>query len=148
MKRVLLFAFALLFAATLLAQDKQKNWVPVGNTYGSEIYIDVSDISKFKGDDIYVWAKQRNDPPITMEGIDEKIYQTKTYYLINKEIKKYSFLQIIYYNKQGNVIKSFDYKRPSDVEKYRYNYPIIEGSDAAAILQTCLTYLNKEQSKN
>jgi hypothetical protein len=147
MKSALVFGLLLLFSITSAAQNNEKSWVPVGNTYGNQIYIDISDISRFKGDDIYVWAKQRHEPPLVIEGIEDKIYRTKTYYLINKKLKKYSFLQIIYYDKKGNVIKSFDYKRPSNVEKYKYNYPVIEGSNAESILQTCITYLNRAESE-
>lgn len=134
------------FAITSLinAQDFSDNWVPVAHS-GKLIYVDLDGIESFKGDDLYVWTMEVYDEPIEMEQVKEEIYKVKTYYLINKKLLKYSLLDIIYYDKSDNVIKTFSYNNKSDLEEYKYNFPIIEGSQIDNVLQRCLREIDNAE---
>ena len=119
-------------------QKTQEDLVPVPTRGSDNIYIDVEGLDSFTGDDIFVWVTSEHGTPIVIESIEEKIAKTKSYYLFNKSLNKYSILFIIYYDEDGNVLASYDYSRKSDVEVYRYNYPIWQNSDEEFILQKCL----------
>ena len=119
------------------AQVIKDSWVPV--TFEQKlIYIDLSEIKSFKGDDIYVWAIEFHNPPIEIEAIDKDIYQTRTYYLINKKLLKYSIRDIIYYDKKINVLKNYSYEYFSDDADYKFSSPIFKGSLVELILNRCL----------
>lgn len=85
---------------------------------------------------------EENDPPIIMEGIDSKIYKTKTYFLLNKYLKRYSILQIIFYDVKNNVVKSYNYDRKTDNINYKYSSPILEGSNVSSVLLKCVEVIN------
>jgi hypothetical protein len=129
----------LFFTITIFsrAQAIKENWTPVNNN-SNKIYINTVGLENFKEDDIYVWVLEEHSPPIVMEGIDVKIYKTKTYFLLNKHLKRYSILQIIFYDSQNNVIKSYNYERNTDNPDFKYSSPILEGSNVSDILLKCI----------
>ncbi len=131
------------FSIILSAQNSKENWVPVNSGSNQHIYIDVYGLNSFSGDDIYIWAMQNFDKPLDMEGIKRDIYQTRTYYLMNKKLNEYSILEIVFYDEEGNVITSYSYHHDTEIKKYKYNYPIFPGSDMDAILKKSLEYVNK-----
>lgn len=129
---------ALLFITVINAQSTKENWVSVSDK--NDILINASGLEKFQGEDIYVWVIESHSSPITIESVKGDIFKTKTYYLFNKDSKKYSFLEKIYYDEKGNVLKSFSYKRNMAIESYKYNYPILENSDMEKIFNKCLEF--------
>ncbi len=140
MKNLRLVIFALVIIAGLsYAQDNR--WLLIYEGAVDKIYIDTTNLDSFKGDDLYVWALKENDPPFIIESVPGKIYKSKTYYLFNKKLKKYSMISIIYYDKEGNVLKAFNYSNKSKVEAYRYNFPVIPGSDEEKILNACIAII-------
>lgn len=136
---LLLFTF---FSINISSQTDNENWVPVTALNNQHIYIDVYGLESFKGDDIYIWAMQSFNKPLEMEGIKRDIYKTRTYYLINKRLKEYSILEIVFYDEDGNVITSYSYHHDTKIQRYRYNYPIFPGSDMDAILKKSLEYIS------
>ncbi len=143
--KILSYVSIILFVFLINKTNSQTNekWVSVYNRNGRSIAVDVFNLNVFTGRDIYVWVMQTNNIPLIIESVPGKIYKTKTYYLINKKLKKYSILQIIYYDKHNNVLRSFSYKVDTKNDAYRYNYPILPGSDMNLVLNTCLKYINK-----
>lgn len=119
----------------LQAQDKEANWVRIPFDYSSRMYMDVNNIQKFNSNDYYVWTLEENFPPVTIESVEEKIYSTKTFYLFNNKLNKYSIIEVIYYDKSNNVLNSFSYRRETEIESYKYNYPISESSLESEILK-------------
>lgn len=144
-----LFYFIIVFFTLnqLFAQDVVENWVPTDKIYGSKIYVDIEGLSQYSGDDFWVWALQENNPPLELDGIRREIYKTKTYYLINKELRKYSIAQVIYYDEDDNVITSFSYKINKAIPKFKYNYPIYPGADLDFIITKCLDYLGEPKTE-
>ncbi len=134
-KHFLLFFFIF---TQVLGQKIQEDLVPVTTEGSDRIYIDAKGIDNFTGDDIFVWVSFEHSNPIVIESIEDKIAKTKSYYLFNKSLLKYSILFIIYYDENNNVLASYDYSRKSDIEAYQYNYPIWKNSDEALILEKCL----------
>jgi len=128
-----------------MAQGSKAKWVPVDIEGQDKVYVDISGIENFSGEDIYVWTLAEHSIPIVIESISDKIYKTNTYYLFNTRLNKYSLLYIIYYDFSGNVLESFDYGRNTSVEIYQYNYPILETSIEKKILEICVKYINKEK---
>src|SRR4030042_3845949 len=137
------FVLLLLFIVpNLFAQENHKeNWVKVKSSIDYKLYIDINSINMNNGNDIYVWTLGYHDPPLIIESIDREIYKSNTHYLINKELKKYSIIEVIYFDKANNVLKDFNYQRDTSVEEYRYNYPITLDSDLDLIYEECLKLL-------
>jgi hypothetical protein len=138
------FVFILLAAQSYLcAQNTSENWLPVSSESESNLFINISGLSSYTGDDIYVWTQQEYTSPITMEEVDGRIYKAKTYYLINKSLLRYSIQQIIYYDKKNNVIKHYGYEHDSENPLLKYNYPVFKNSDAEKILLKCLVFISQ-----
>ncbi len=147
MKVSILILASLLFATTLLAQVSKAEWEPIYSEDSDRVFVDVSGIASFTGDDIYAWVLTEHTVPITIESINDDIYRTNTYYLFNKRLNKYSMLYIIYYDKNKNVLASYDYGTNTAVEAYRYNYPIWENSLEERILEKCVEVIDKKNKK-
>ncbi len=143
---ILLFSL-FLFSSSIFAQATKAEWEPIYNEGSDKVYADVSGVASFSGEDIYVWTLTEHSIPIILESIDDEIYRTNTYYLFNTRLKKYSMLYIIYYDKNKNVLASYDYGRNTKVESYQYNYPIFKGSLQERILEKCVEVINKKKEK-
>ena len=127
----------MIFSINLKSQIVEDSWAPI--LYNGElIYVDLKNIDSFQGDEIYVWTIERLAEPLRMEDIEDDIYTAKTYYLINKKLKRYSLLEIIYYDTDHNVIKDYTYKSTTDDPDLKYNYPIYDNSLVDLVLQRCL----------
>lgn len=131
--------------STLFAQDSKAVWEPVFNEGSDKVYIDISGVANFKGEDIYVWVLTEHTVPLVIETINDKIYRSNTYYLFNTRLNKYSLLYIIYYDENKNVLSSFDYGRNTSVEDYQYNYPIWKNSTEERILDKCIEVINSKK---
>lgn len=127
-----------IFSTQLLAQEGNGKWEAVYNEGTDRVFIDISGVSNFYGDDIYVWSLTEHTTPIELESIPDKIYRTNTYYLFNTRIRKYSILYIIYYDENKNVLASYDYGRNTKVEVYQYNYPLMKNSLEERIFNKCV----------
>lgn len=135
-------------AAACFAQSNDDNWISIESVNPGNVYFNTKGLENFKGSDFYVWVLEEHAAPITVESVNGKISKTKTYYLFNKELKKYSFIEIYYYDNEDNVIKSFSYRRDTEVENYKYNYPVLEDSDLGKVFSKAVEYLPKEDKSN
>ncbi len=143
MKKIFSYIIFLLIAITCL-QAQDKRWLLIYEGAVDKLYIDTTNLDSYKGDELYVWAMVENDPPFIIESVPGKIYKSKTYYLFNKKLAKYAMLSIIYYDKNGNVLKSFNYNNKSNIDDYKYNFPILPGSDEEKILNACIKLQNNK----
>ncbi len=139
-----LFAIFILLSLSISAQSIEENWVPIDKIESQSFFINTTGLNSFKEDDIYFWTLEKHDPSLVIESVDGKITQTKTYYLVNKKLKKYSIMDIIYYDSNENVLANYSYKRNMENEKYKYNYPIIEESQMAIIFNEVLKYVGEK----
>lgn len=138
----IVFLLCLLITSFTSAQENSvEKWVPIKKDANMRLYLDVNGLDDVRGDDLYVWTREYYEPPQIIETINGKIYSAKIYYLINTELKKYSILEIIYYDENNDIIEDFVYDRNSDIEEYKYNYPIMLDSDLDLIFEECLKYL-------
>ena len=140
MKQILFFIFIFSTYNILLSQKQEPNWTRVPFEYSSRMYVDLNSVKTFENNDVNVWTMEENFPPLVIESVKGKIYKTKTLYLFNSELKKYSFIEIIYYDENDNVLKSFSYRRDTKVDSYQYNYPIMDNSIQNKILEKCLLH--------
>ena len=131
---------------TLQAQSSTENWVPIATEQDKSLFINVTGLSGFQDDEIYVWSLEEMDSAITMEEVNGDIYKIKTYYHINKKLFRYGVVQIIYYDKNNNVLKSYNYSRDTENPDFIYNFPIIKNSDAYKILAKCLEFIKSDSS--
>ena len=135
--------FILVLVSTVtLAQTVKENWVPVVSEEDKITYINVTGLSGFRGEDFYVWSLQEYTPPVIMDEEVGKVYKAKTYYLFNKEQKRYSIMQIILYRDNDNVLKSFNYDRNMNLPDFKYSLPIMRNSDADKILTKCMEIIS------
>ncbi|MCX8033679.1 MAG: hypothetical protein N3B14_09985, partial [Thermoleophilia bacterium] len=119
MKKIFLLLY-IFCTYSFFAQIKEKNWISIDSL--NNTFIDSSNII-ISGNEIYVWTLEKNNPPLEIESIDKKVSKTKTYYLINKELKRYSIMQVIYYDNADNVLKSYSYEIKNNLPYYRYSTP-------------------------
>jgi len=143
-----IFFAIFIFSTPLFAQEGRGEWEPIFTEDSDKVYIDVSGLSNFSGEDFYVWSLTEHSVPIIIESISDKIYRTNTYYLFSKRLKKYSILYIICYDENKNVLASFDYGRNSNVEVYQYNYPLMDGSVEKSIYDKCVEVINLANKNN
>ena len=144
-KNFLLAVFFLLVSA--LHAQTTENWVPITIDNEGSLYINVTGLSSFQGDDFYVWTLEETKKPITIDEVDGDIYKTKTYYLFNKQSGRYSILQIIYYDEKDNVLKSFSYNVETDNPDFRFNHPLFKNSDTEKVYQKCLEVIKEGKPK-
>lgn len=141
----ILFFLLFVFTNIIFSQKLTEELVPVVTEGSDKVYINAVGVENFTGEDIFVWAISEHSTPITIESIESKISKTKTYYLLNKRLMKYSILFIIYYDDSNNVLASYDYNRDTDVEAYQYNYPIWDNSVELAILNKCVAIIDAKK---
>ena len=137
----------LFFSAGFVHSQATENWVPVIIDNESSLYINVTGLSSFQGDDFYVWTLEETKRPITIDEVNGDIYKTRTYYLFNKQSGRYSILQIIYYDEKENVLKSFSYNVETDNPDFRFNHPLFKNSDTEKVYQKCLEVINEGKPK-
>jgi len=147
MRFTILLLLTLIFTTSLFAQDGKAEWEPIFNEGSDKVFVDISGVANFTGEDIYAWTLTEHSVPIVIESIDDKIYRTNTYYLFNTRLNKYSMLYIIYYDENKNVLASYDYGRNTKVEAYQYNYPIWEGSLEERVLAKCVEVIKNKKDK-
>jgi hypothetical protein len=145
MRYVKLFISVIVLSIPSIAQETVAVWEPIYNESKDMVFIDITGVEIFSGEDLYVWSLTKHFNPIVIESIDGKIYSTNTYYLFNTRINRYSMIYIIYYDKNTNVLASFDYGRKSDIEAYQYNYPIWKNSLEKRILERCIEVINSKK---
>lgn len=143
----LLFAFLLIALSISQSQSLNENWVPISIEKDKALYINVSGLSIFNDNELYVWSLQELNPPMTMEEVDGNIYKVRTYYHINREINRYSIVQIVFYDEHNNVLKQYSYEHKSDNPEFKFNYPIIRNSELDKILSKCLEYISLPKEK-
>lgn len=145
---ITLFLFLNVFTIQIIkAQTTPENWISVSIENDKSLFVNVTGLSKFQDNEIYVWSLEEVNPPFRMEEVKGDIYKIKTYYHINKELFRYGILQIIYYDKANNVLKQYNYNRKTEIPEFIYNYPIIKNSDAYKILAKCLEYVTSDENK-
>lgn len=128
--------FTILFISTL-AYAQTENWVLVVAEDDKSVYLNSVGLNIYQEGDILVWIKEEYSNPMSMEEIDEKIFMVKSYYMINRELLKYSLKEVIYYDEDKNVIKNYRYNRDYDNPQYKYSSPIISNSEMEKILVKC-----------
>ena len=133
-----LLLLAIFLTNSIASQTNNENWIPVRVEDQNKIYINESNLSCTQKDDIYVWVLEEFNKPIELEGIDGKVYKTKTFYLMNNGMMRYSILQIILFDEDKNVLKSYNYEHNSELTDFKYNTPILKDSNAEAVLNKCL----------
>jgi hypothetical protein len=147
MLKILLIPLLLNTASFLHAQSSSENWIPITIEKDQSLFINVTGLSTFTGDEFFVWSLQKMNSPMTMEEVNGDIYKVRTYYHINKEMKRYSILQIIFYDKENNVLKQYSYEHNFDKPEFIFNYPITPNSDVDKILLKCFEYFNPDSGK-
>lgn len=132
------FVFIICLSIKSFPQSSSENWVKVYADNEKITFINVTGLSSFKEDEIMVWAMEEISSGFKMEEIDDDIYKVKSYYMISKGLKRYSLVDVIYYNKKGNVIKTYHYSHDYDNLEFKYTSPITNGSEAEKIFAKCL----------
>lgn len=147
MRYAKLFISLIILSIPLIAQENEAVWEPIYNEGKDRVFIDITGVEIFSGEDIYVWSLTKHFDSIVIESIEGKIYSTNTYYLFNTRLNRYSMIYIIYYDKNKNVLASFDYGRKSEIEAYQYNYPIWKNSIEKRILEKCIEVISSKNIK-
>ncbi|KAF0139663.1 MAG: hypothetical protein FD122_3068 [Stygiobacter sp.] len=139
--------FSLFFLATLVFAQSE-NWVPVYSDEDKSAYINVTGLNAYQEGDIFVWIQEEYSNALQMEEIDEKIYKVKSYYMISRELKRYTLLDVIYYDEDSNVVKSYSYEHKYDKPEFKYSSPILKNTDMEKILAKCLEVIGTPPNLN
>lgn len=126
------FFFLLLIYGSIFSQTE--NWVPVFSDEEKSSFINSIGLDAYAEGDIFVWSLDELKKPLVMEEIDEKIFYVKSYYMISREYQRYSLVEIIYYDRDKNVLKSYRYEHSYDKPEFKYNSPILKNSEIENIL--------------
>ena len=141
-KKLYLATIFFFVSIPLLSQSTDK-LVKVNFEAVDKVYIVENSMKALENNDIFVWTETSHNVPLTIESVDDKIYKTRTNYLFSTKLKKYALLGVIYYDEDGDVLQSFDYGNKSDLENYKYNFPVIPNSETEAIIQKCTELLGR-----
>ncbi|MDF1610692.1 hypothetical protein [Stygiobacter electus] len=131
------FILLLYFSTGSFSQSKE-DWVKIFEN-GKLVFIDKANITSIDNE-IFVWAFEQYNEPIDLKEIGKDIYFIKTRYVIDKEISRYKIDDVIYFDRDKNVVKSFHYNSSYQDPIYKYNLPIIENSEMEIILKKCLEF--------
>lgn len=126
------FFFLLLINGIIFPQTEK--WVPVFSDEEKSSFINSIGLAAYAEGDIFVWSLDELKKPLVMEEIDEKIFYVKSYYMLSREYQRYSLVEIIYYDKSKNVLKSYRYEHNYDKPEFKYNSPILKNSEIEKIL--------------
>lgn len=137
----------LLYGGRLQSQTVQDPWSRVENKTGQSLRIDLSTVKGTPDDDIFVWCLENHKNPIRIDSVSSSIYKTKTYYLINRNLMKYSILEVMYYDSLNTVLKDFNYRLSTKKPELRYNYTILNESPINSILNKCVEFLKNKNAK-
>ena len=148
-EKIVIIIFILLLNLTSLtySQAGTEKWLRISGDDDQITYIDIAGLSAYKGNEIFIWALQDLNSPISMEEVDGDIYKVRTYYHINLELKRYGIVQIIFYDSKSNVLKQYNYGQTSDKPEFIFGYPVIPNSDIDKIVKVCREYLNVNSDK-
>lgn len=136
------FILLSLLEITITFGQTNENWVPVSTEKEKILYVNVNGLSAYQDDQIYVWVMEELSSPMKMEEIKGKIIRAKSYYIISKELKKYSLMDVVYYDEDGNVLKSYHYERNYEDPQFKFSSPIIKNSDMEKVFAKCLEVIN------
>lgn len=132
-----------LFATFIYAQSE--NWVPVYSDEDKSGYLNVTGLNAYQEGDLFVWVQEEYSNPFRMEEIDEKIYKVKSFYMLSREHKRYSLMEVIYYDEDNNVLKFYRYERNYDIPEFKYSTPILKSSDMEKVLNKCLEVIGNNK---
>lgn len=130
------------FACNSLFSQSNEEWIKVVSDENKTLSINKNGITQLS-DEIFFWTFEEFKNPTTIDEINEKIRFTKTYFHVNKELSRYRIVDVIYYDDEKNVIKSFHYNSSYEDPIYKYNMPIISGSEMEIVMKKILTLLDK-----
>jgi hypothetical protein len=142
------FSLVLIFSGEIFAQSATDNWVAIHSDQNKTTYLNVTGLSSFQNDEILVWVMEEMTSAFKMEEVVDDIYKVKSYYMISKELKRYSLVDVIYYNEKGNVIKSYHYSHDYENLEFKYTSPIMTGSEIERIFAKCMQVINPEKTNN
>lgn len=142
-KSILVFVLLLTAAFKVTAQDNSENWVNLIENSDKILSINIYGLDSFKNDDFYLWIKEKYTAPVQIDGVEKEVSESKTYYLFSKSLKRYSIVEIVYFDGIGNAIANFRYPNNSPIPEYRYSYPIFQNSEMENIFIKCQEYLPK-----
>ncbi|PKL83473.1 MAG: hypothetical protein CVV24_04730 [Ignavibacteriae bacterium HGW-Ignavibacteriae-3] len=141
MKRLLIAILVIIFVSNIWPQSPNENWIVVSTDKDQTTFINVSGLSIYTGPEIFVWALQELNAPLSMEDVSGEIFKVRTYYHINKSLNRYSIIQIIYYDVESNVLKQYKYEHKYDAPDLKFNNPVVPGSEVYYILKKCLEFI-------
>ncbi len=117
-------------------------WVSISKEADKELSINVNGLATFLGEDFFVWASEEYNTPIEVDGLEKEVSKIKSYFLIHKEKRRYSLVEIIYYDKKNNVITSYRYNREYTQPEFKYSNPISKDSDMEKIFDKSMEIIN------
>ncbi|MGE5457738.1 MAG: hypothetical protein ACM3RX_05230 [Methanococcaceae archaeon] len=138
------FGIIMLLSGLMFTSSYGQNsfsWITVSANQSRRLKLDVSTIKQADSSDIYVWALESFAKPVNIENITKGIQKIKTYYIMNRELKKYSIIEIVYYGAGNRRLKDYHYKQSSAAAAFKYNSPILPNTDVEAVFKKCFEYI-------
>lgn len=137
-----LFSAVFLFQNILSAQTDEINWKVLTTSNNKKIWYDATTIDSIKGREFSIWTLELHKPPLTIPGVNEQIYKSKTLYRISLNLLRYGIAEIVYFNSSDKQIANYKYEIPGEKDDYEYSYPSLENNIITGILKKFIK--NKE----
>jgi hypothetical protein len=145
-KTVFFVSAVVLLQANGFAQKEEQKWQTLFLNEEKKIWYDDAAVDSARGFEFRVWTLELHKPPLSITGINEHIYKSKTLYRINLKLLKYGIDEIEYFNSADKRIASYDYRIKGETDEYSYTYPVTESPVLFGILKRYIK--TKEMKEN
>jgi hypothetical protein len=137
------FFLMLLFGPiNLFAQTDDLNWKVLVGTNNRKVWFDATTIDTAKGKEFKIWLLELYKPPLTITGLKDPVYKSKTLYKINLNILRYGLSEVIYYNASDKQIAKYNYDMPNITGNSQYSYPALDDNQIMSVIKRYIK--NKE----
>jgi len=143
-KIFILFSFFFFFNS-LNAQFIPKRWSEVYIDSARTVYLDTTSIRNREKQYIF-WALEVLKNPMSVERIPEKIYRTKSQYVVNGITDKFNMIGVLYYDKKGKLVGE-NYARGLTGSGDVFSKPVEENPLVALLTNKVEEYLNSKLEK-
>ncbi|MGE5401680.1 MAG: surface-adhesin E family protein [Ignavibacteriales bacterium] len=140
MRRIFVLTCIVFISQAVYSQGTPLNWIQIIHQNNSDVRIDTSTIKRIGNDEILVWGLETYKAPIQIDSVSNKVYRVKTHYLINKNLLRYSILEIVYYDNKNNLLEEFSYSQDNE-QSDGYPYPVLPHSGMESILINSIEHL-------
>ena len=139
---ILLVLLLLSITSFAFAQTENHKWKTL-MTGRRNVWYDLSQLDTIKSQQFDIWTIELHKPPITIDGVEEKVTRSKTLYSIDRSVEKYGLKKVVYYNNVNAEIARYAYDSDESMSATKYYFPTLNNT----IIEAIFSELNKKTGK-